>query len=243
MILPFKKKTIRPRKNTLLLFGAALFGGVFLLSILLVGSLAVINPPTWSWRIQRAVSPPKQYPQQVKHQWVTLGQISAALQRAVIASEDQKFPHHNGFDWQAMRAALSNNQRGKSLRGGSTLTQQTAKNLYLWPGRSYFRKALEAYFAFWMETLLSKARILEIYLNIVEFGPGVYGVEAASRHFFGRSAKNVKIQQASRLAVVLPNPYIYRVENPTPYLNNRARWVRRQMRQLGSGILQPLHGQ
>jgi len=162
------------------------------------------------------------------------------MQLAVIASEDQRYPLHSGLDIEAIRDALEERERKGRLRGASTITQQTAKNLFLWPGKNLFRKGLEAWFAVWMELLLDKRRILELYLNIVEFGPGIYGVEAASQRYFGKSALKLQDWEASRLAAVLPNPYRFSVSRPSPYILQRGRWIRRQMRQLGAGYLKQL---
>ncbi|MFI2810909.1 monofunctional biosynthetic peptidoglycan transglycosylase [Microbulbifer sp. JSM ZJ756] len=165
------------------------------------------------------------------HQWRPLEQISPNLQVAVIASEDQKFPHHFGFDFAALKKALSED-RGR-IRGASTITQQTAKNLFLWNGRSYVRKALEAWFTVLMEVLWPKERILEVYLNIAEFGEGVYGAQAAASNFFGTSAQHLNRWQAGRLAAVLPSPKRMSARNPSSYVRNRAYTIDRQVRQLG----------
>ncbi|MFC6673657.1 monofunctional biosynthetic peptidoglycan transglycosylase [Marinobacterium aestuariivivens] len=164
--------------------------------------------------------------------------ISPSMQLAVIAAEDQRFPEHNGFDFKAIQRALDHNFDGGRLRGASTLTQQTAKNLFLWSGRSWVRKGLEAWFALLLELLWDKGRILEVYLNIVEFGPGIYGVEAAGRYYFGVPARQLGPWQSARLAAVLPNPYRYRAQPPSPYVERRSRWIAQQMRQLGNVTLE-----
>jgi monofunctional biosynthetic peptidoglycan transglycosylase len=164
---------------------------------------------------------------------VPLANISPHLALAVVAGEDQKFPQHHGFDIAAIRQVLDNWKAGKPLRGASTISQQVAKNLYLWPGRSAVRKLLEAWFTVLLEALLSKQRILEIYLNIIELGEYTFGAEAASRHFFGKSAAQLNRHEAALLAAVLPNPRYYRVEKPSPRVRRRQQWILRQMRQLG----------
>lgn len=142
--------------------------------------------------------------------WVPLQRISPHLQRAVIASEDAKFCLHGGFDWQAVDSAIERRRQGGRVVGASTISMQTAKNLFLWPARTYFRKGGEAYITVWLETLLSKRRILELYLNVIEFGPGLYGAEAAARHYFGVSAADLSSTQAAQLASVLPSPLTWR---------------------------------
>ena len=205
-----------------------------------VWTFRLVDPPIWAWRIHRAVAPPAESMPKVQHDWVRLEAVSPEMQLAVIAAEDQLFPQHHGFDWEAIFAAVDYNRESERIRGGSTITQQTAKNLFLYPARSWIRKGIEAYFALLMEILWPKTRILEVYLNIVEFGPNIYGVEAAARHFFGRSAANLSRTQASRMAAVLPNPYQYRVQPPLGYVTRRSAWIRQQMRQLGPATLDSL---
>lgn len=203
------------------------------LSIVLPVSMAWWNPPTWSWRIMRALDPPANFPAQVQHQWVPLEQISPNMQLAVIAAEDQLFFHHRGFDWQSIEQARATAAAGGRVRGASTLSQQTSKNLFLTPSRSMLRKGLEAWLTFWLELACSKERILELYLNIVEFGPGIYGVEAAAQHYFQRPASQLTLRQAAQLAAILPNPYRFSVHQLSQHTLNRVTWIERQMRQLG----------
>jgi len=167
------------------------------------------------------------------HQWTPLEKIAPAMGVAVIAAEDQNFEDHFGFDWQAIEKAIAHNEHSRKKRGASTVTQQTAKNLFLWESRSWARKGCEVYFTLLLETFWPKRRILEVYLNIVEFGDGVYGVEAASRKFFGRPAGALNPGQAALLAAVLPNPRRFRADAPSGYLRGRQEWILRQMRQLG----------
>ncbi|MFR9718317.1 monofunctional biosynthetic peptidoglycan transglycosylase [Aeromonas diversa] len=210
-----------------------------MLSIISVGVLRFVDPFMWSWRVLRAIDPPAPV-KQVQHEWVPLEDIAGSLQLAVIAAEDQRFTQHNGFDMQAIEAALKHNESGRTVRGGSTLSQQTAKNLFMWSDRSFLRKGLEAWFTLLMELGWDKARILEVYLNIVEFGPGIYGAEAAARHYFHKPARRLSAYEASLLAAALPNPWRYRVNPPSPYVAKRSAWIRRQMQQLGSVTLQQM---
>ncbi|HET7756483.1 MAG TPA: monofunctional biosynthetic peptidoglycan transglycosylase [Steroidobacteraceae bacterium] len=166
-------------------------------------------------------------------QWVSLEQISPHAAIAVIASEDQQFPFHAGFDFDSIREAVRASERGRRLRGASTISQQVAKNLFLWPGRSYLRKGLEAYFTVLIEALWPKERILEIYLNIAQFGPGVYGVEAAARRYYHKPAARLSSLDAALLAAVLPNPLRLRVDRPSRYVLERRDWILGQMRGLG----------
>ena len=152
---------------------------------------------------------------------------------AVIAAEDQKFPDHHGFDVESISTQLEKKAAGKRARGASTISQQVAKNLFLWSGRSYVRKGFEAYFTVLIECFWPKRRILEVYLNIAEFGDGIYGVSAAADTFFGKRAAKLTQGDAARLAAVLPNPKRLHVENPTPHQVTKRRWIEQQMRQLG----------
>ncbi|PHM65299.1 penicillin-binding protein 1b [Xenorhabdus stockiae] len=166
--------------------------------------------------------------------WVDQDQISPYIALAVIAAEDQRFPEHWGFDFSAIKMAVEHNKKDqKRIRGGSTITQQTAKNLFLWEGRSWVRKGLEAGMAMVLELVWSKKRILTIYLNIAEFGRGIFGVEVASRHYFGKPASRLTASEAALLAAVLPNPIRYRVDAPSAYVLQRQQWILRQMQLLG----------
>jgi monofunctional biosynthetic peptidoglycan transglycosylase len=152
---------------------------------------------------------------------------------AVIAAEDQNFPDHFGFDWKAIEKAVAHNERSRKKRGASTVSQQTAKNLFLWESRSWVRKGFEVYFTLLLEATWSKRRILEVYLNIVEFGDGVYGVEAASNKYFGKHAKALTQSEAALLAAVLPSPLRLRADAPSSYVRGRQDWILNQMRMLG----------
>lgn len=166
--------------------------------------------------------------------WVSMDDISPWMGLAVIASEDQKFPEHWGFDTDAIEKALAHNERNENrVRGASTLSQQTAKNLFLWDGRSWLRKGLEAGLTVGLETAWSKRRILTVYLNIAEFGEGVFGVEEASRRYFNKPASRLTPAEAALLAAVLPNPIRFKANAPSGYIRQRQQWILRQMRQLG----------
>lgn len=176
----------------------------------------------------------------VRYDWVGLDEISPNMQLAVIAAEDQGFAEHYGFDWKAIKNALKHNQKSSRIRGGSTISQQTAKNLYLWHGQSWIRKGIEVPVTLTLETLWSKKRILEVYLNIAEFGEGIFGVEAASQHYFKKAAKNLTRSEAALLAAVLPNPIIYKVNKPGRYIKRKQMWIIHQMNALGNDYLKQL---
>ena len=165
--------------------------------------------------------------------WVSLEQISPHAAIAVIASEDQQFPFHAGFDFNSIREAVRVSERGKRLRGASTISQQVAKNLFLWSGRSFVRKALEAYFTVLIETLWPKERILEMYLNVAQFGDGIYGVQAAAERFWHEPALRLSSADAAVLAAVLPNPLRLHADRPSRYVLQRRDWILGQMRGLG----------
>ncbi|MFM0902881.1 monofunctional biosynthetic peptidoglycan transglycosylase [Citrobacter freundii] len=166
--------------------------------------------------------------------WVSMDEISPWMGLAVIAAEDQKFPEHWGFDVSAIEKALAHNERNENrIRGASTLSQQTAKNLFLWDGRSWVRKGLEAGLTLGMETVWNKKRILTVYLNIAEFGDGIFGVEAAAQRYFHKPASRLSLSEAALLAAVLPNPLRFKANAPSGYVRSRQAWIMRQMRQLG----------
>lgn len=164
-----------------------------------------------------------------KHRWVPITDISRNLQLAVICSEDQNFLVHNGFDLKAIEKAYDDIQKGKRFRGGSTISQQTAKNVFLWPQRSWIRKGMETYVTFWMELIWSKERIIEVYLNSIEMGNGIYGAEAASQYWFKKSASKLSKSEAAAIAAILPKPLSYRANPPTNYIANRKLWIMKQM--------------
>ncbi|OOG70128.1 monofunctional biosynthetic peptidoglycan transglycosylase [Algoriphagus sp. A40] len=164
--------------------------------------------------------------------WVSISNISKNAPQAVIAAEDQKFLDHKGFDFEAMEKAWENNKKGKRIKGASTITQQTVKNVFLWPSRSYVRKGLEAYFTVLVELLWSKERIIEVYLNVIEMGDGIYGIEAASQAYYKKPALKLNRSQAAMIAAVLPNPRRWTPARPTGYIRGRQSWIMRQMNNL-----------
>ncbi|MES2818873.1 MAG: monofunctional biosynthetic peptidoglycan transglycosylase [Pseudomonadota bacterium] len=172
-------------------------------------------------------------PIDLQRSWRSWSELPDDLKIAVIAAEDQAFDTHWGFDITAIQAALAHNERGGSVRGASTLSQQVAKNMFLWSDRSWLRKGLETWFTLLIELLWPKERILEVYLNSAEWGEGVFGAEAAARHHFGKGAPYLSSQQASLLAAVLPNPRAWSASRPGRHVTRRAGWIRQQMRQLG----------
>lgn len=164
------------------------------------------------------------------HDWVPLEEISPNIQKAVIASEDATFLTHYGFDLNAINKAMESNEKGKKLRGGSTISQQTAKNIFLWQGRSYLRKGLEAYFTVLIELIWGKERIMEVYLNSIEMGSGVYGVQAASNHWYGKSAQDLSKKEAAGIAAILPNPRKFKASNSSGYTERRKIRIMKHMR-------------
>ncbi|WP_268033582.1 monofunctional biosynthetic peptidoglycan transglycosylase [Algoriphagus sp. PAP.12] len=168
----------------------------------------------------------------LKKDWVSMEEISKNAPQAVYASEDQKFLEHSGFDFEAMKKAWEGNQQGKNIKGASTITQQTVKNVFLWQGRNYLRKGLEAYFTVLVELIWSKERIMEVYLNVIEMGDGIYGIEAASQEFYKKPAANLSRAEAAMIAAVLPNPIRWSPTRPTNYNRQRQAWIMKQMNNL-----------
>ncbi|MEP2936509.1 MAG: monofunctional biosynthetic peptidoglycan transglycosylase [Gilvibacter sp.] len=203
----------------------------FLLSIVWVIVYGYVNVPATPLMAIRYFE--EENPPQKRHDWVPIENISIHLQKAVICAEDQSYVSHNGFDIAAIKKARENNKEGKKLKGGSTISQQTAKNIFLWPQRSWIRKGLETYFTFLIETFWSKERILEVYLNSIEYGPGIYGAEAASQYWFDTSASMLTVDQAAALASILPSPRKYSANPATPYVVGRKQWVKQQMKNYG----------
>jgi monofunctional glycosyltransferase len=221
-----------PRKRTSTGLGRRLFRPVAYLIVLFLAVTIVpvvlmrwVNPFTSAFMLADPVD--------TQYKWVDMSRISPHACMAVIAAEDQQFPFHRGFDLESIRKAVEHNSRSKRVRGASTISQQVAKNLFLWSGRSWLRKGLEAWFTVLLESLWTKERILEVYLNVVEFGKGVYGVEAASRKFFHKPASKLGPSEAALLAAVLPNPRRLRVDRPSNYVLSRRNWIQGQMRGLG----------
>jgi monofunctional glycosyltransferase len=223
------------RWKRLLRWIALLGAGLFVLSVLVVFVLRFVPVPTTAFMLERKLDAALDGPEgfRMAYEWIPLERMSAQLPIAVVAAEDQKFPHHHGFDVEAIQDAMAEADDGGRLRGASTISQQVAKNLFLWSGRSFVRKGLEAYFTVLIEVLWPKRRIVEVYLNVAEFGDGVYGVGAAGPRFFGRPASALDARQAALLAAVLPNPRKLRADRPSAHVQRRAAWIERQMRQLG----------
>ena len=195
-----------------------------------IGAVALLRyVPPWTSAVMVQEPGPLR---SVQYRWVDRDRIAVEIARAVIAAEDQKFLTHNGFDLDSINQALDDYRRGEGLRGASTITQLVAKNLFLWTGRSFVRKALEAYFALLLETLLPKSRILELYVNVAEFGPNVFGVEAAAGELLGTDAARLTAGEAALLAAVLPSPKRYSAAEPGAYVRGRQAAILGQMRVL-----------
>jgi len=204
-------------------------------SVAVIVALRWVDPPTTAFmlrdRVRALTGDEAGY--EFRHEWVDWDRISIQAALAVVAAEDQQFPRHHGFDFEQIDRALEERERGRRVRGASTITQQVAKNLFLWPGASWFRKGLEAGITVLIELAWPKRRILEVYLNVAEFGRGTWGIQAASRHFFGKDAARLDRAEAALLAAVLPSPARYRADAPGPYVRRRQAWIQRQMAALG----------
>ena len=221
-----KTKNKRKRSRILKFVGYVLFFFA-VCSVLLVLPLRWFDPPTSAFMMQDGSDR-----RPLLHDWVNSEELGTNAALAVVASEDQRFADHHGVDLKAIKRAVDEKDDRGYLRGASTITQQTVKNLYLWPGRSFARKALEAWLALVADSCLSKQRILDIYLNIAEFGPGIYGVGAASDYFFGVSPAQLDKTQAALLAAVLPNPRKLSVSDPSDYVRERQAWIRVNLERL-----------
>jgi monofunctional biosynthetic peptidoglycan transglycosylase len=220
----------RGGRRRLLRTGAFALAIVLLAPALPIALLRFAPPPGSALMVQRwaeARAAGRSF--RLRYDWVPAREIAPSLHAAVIASEDQRFFEHAGFDWRAMESAVGEWRRGDGLRGASTISQQVAKNLFLWPGRSFVRKALEAWLTLYLEVLWPKERILEVYLNVAELGDGVFGVEAAARHHFGRRAAQLGPDQAALLAAMLPSPRRSNPARPSRYLLERQHWILRQI--------------
>jgi monofunctional biosynthetic peptidoglycan transglycosylase len=227
-----RRARVLRRAGRFLLWSLAAAAGV---ALLLVLSLRWINPPTSAFMIaaRAAALFSGAHDYHTHYQWVDLEAIAPQAALAVIAAEDQQFPYHAGFDFKSIREAVRHNANSHRVRGASTISQQVAKNLFLWSGRSYVRKGLEVGFTLLIEWCWPKERILEVYLNIAEFGRGIYGVQAAAQHFFHRDARRLRRNEAALLAAVLPNPAQYRVSAPSRAVLARRDWISQQMADLG----------
>ena len=205
--------------------------------------LRFVDPPFSAFMFARQLHAVREgdWDFRIAHDWRDLDDIAAHLPVALVAAEDQNFAAHNGFDFKAIERARQNNARGRKTRGASTISQQLAKNLFLWSGRSWVRKGVEAWYTLLIETLWPKWRILEVYANVAEFGDGIYGAQAAARSFFRKDAARLSAAESARLAAVLPNPKRYSAARPGPYVQRRTRAIERQMRYIGgTGYLQTL---
>jgi len=223
------RRSLRSRSLRAWLWRAAAAVALFAIAgpALILLPLRWVPPPTSAFMLRHAGP--------VRYRWVPWREISPHVPVAVVAAEDQKFPHHHGFDITSISSALSGEEarRARHLRGASTISQQVAKNLFLWPGRSWVRKGLEAWLTLWIEWLWPKRRTLEIYLNVAEFGPGIFGIGAASAAYFGAPPARLGPAEAARLAAVLPDPRRLHVIDPGPYATERAAQIREQVAMLG----------
>lgn len=232
------KKKLTKQKRALRLIGVVALKVLlifFLLSIISVFALKWIDPFTSSIMMQRKISSifSSDESSTIHYNWVNYDDISANAKLAVVAAEDQNFPYHFGFDIEQIGKAINESQKGRRLRGASTITQQVAKNLFLWNGKSFIRKGFEAYFTILIEAFWSKRRILEVYLNITEMGNMIFGIGAAGKKYFNRSAAKLTKEQAALIAAILPNPVKYSVTHPTKYMLKRKYWILNQMKSLG----------
>ena len=228
-----KKKKL---KNILRKIGSAIFKIVLILiavSFFQVVVLKWINPFTSSIMLQRQLSTFFSDQGKINYRWIDYRNISKQVALAVVASEDQNFPYHIGFDFEQINKALKENKKRRHLRGASTITQQVAKNLFLWEGQNFLRKGIEAYYTVLIEFFWSKKRILEMYLNIAEMGKGVFGVGAASIIYFKKLPNRLTKSEGALIAAVLPNPVRYSIKYPSNYIRSRQFWIMRQMDLLG----------
>lgn len=226
----FDKKRHKKFFQKLWHWGKRIFIWLFIAQLLYIVLLKWINPPITITQFSSWVSG-----YGLKRDYVKGNFISYNIKLAVIAAEDQLFPDHHGFDWKSIKKAMKYNERKPGrIRGASTISQQVAKNVFLWQGKGWIRKGLEAYFTFMIEWIWGKKRILEMYLNVIEMGNGVFGVEMAAKKYFNKSAKNLSRQEAAMIAACLPNPIRWKVKPLSNYTASRSRWVRQQM-----GFIEP----
>lgn len=209
--------------------------GLFLLSIVLTFTYKWITVPFTELMLKRYFINGSK----IEKKWIPINSISNSIQLAVVSSEDQNFIKHHGFDFKQIQKVLEDQQEGGRVRGASTISQQTAKNVFLWDGKNYIRKGLEAYFTCLIEWVWGKKRIMEVYLNVIEFGDGIYGIEAASQHYFGKSASNLTKAESATLAALLPNPRKYGKNINGRYIQKRKIWILKQMRNLGGTLIYP----
>ena len=206
-----------------------------LLSVVQVATLRFVDPPFSAFMLSRQLEAwgEGDWGFRIAYDWRDLDEISPYVPLAMVASEDQNFAEHFGFDLKAIERARKNNERGRKVRGGSTISQQTAKNLFLWSGRSWVRKGVEAWYTVLIEAMWPKHRIIEVYANVAEFGDGVYGAQAAARTYFRKDADRLSAAEAARMAAVLPSPRRYSITRPGPYVQRRSQAIQRQMRYIG----------
>ncbi|MBK8499521.1 MAG: monofunctional biosynthetic peptidoglycan transglycosylase [Flavobacteriales bacterium] len=223
---------MRAVRKSFAFLGACAFWFVFI-SATWVGLLGFVNAPV-TWVMVEQAAEQESFHRSNKR----LDEIARCMPLAVISSEDQRFMTHNGFSWKAIEKALKNNKKGRRVKGASTISQQTAKNVFLWPGRNYVRKGMEVWFTVLIEALWSKERILEVYLNVAEMGKGVFGAEAAAQQCFGRPALKLSSAQAALITATLPSPRRFNCSSPSAYVRGRQQWVQRQMRNVGD-VLDP----
>ncbi len=228
-ILPTPIDLAKTKRFSPIRFLLWVVSGLFLVSVLIVLAFRWVNPPRTPLMFLRELDSKKGT---IRYKWADLTAISKHAPLAVMAAEDQMFPYHHGFDVKAIQDAFEHNKKSKKMRGASTISQQVAKNLFLWPGRNYFRKGLEAYFTVLIELLWSKGRIIEVYLNIAEMGDGIFGIEAAARQHFNKSAKDLTAPEAALMAAILPNPIRYSPKSGSRYMNQRKEWILRYMQVL-----------
>jgi len=236
-----KPKPRRSFARRLLRWIVLAIGAWLVLGVACVAILRFVHPVTSAFMIERRIAALAHNERgfTLAYRWTPWDQVSKQLPIALVAAEDQKFPFHHGFDVEAIQDAIADAEDGDRLRGASTISQQVAKNLFLWNGRSFVRKGLEAYFTVLIETLWPKRRILEVYLNVAEFGDGIYGAGAASARFFRTTPDRLNAQQSALLASVLPNPRRLHADRPSPYVMRRVDWIERQARQLGGPAYLP----
>lgn len=223
---------MRTVRNTFRALAAAVFWFA-LVCLGWVGLLGIVDPPVTWVMVEQATEQGE-----VQRTGRSLTEIARCMPLAVISSEDQRFMTHNGFSWAAIEKAMASNKKGKRVKGASTISQQTAKNVFLWPGRNYLRKGMEAWFTVLIESIWSKERIIEVYLNVAEMGKGVFGAEAAAQRCFGRSASKLTPAQAALITATLPAPRRFNCARPSAYVQGRQQWVLRQMRNVGD-VLDP----
>ncbi|RZK53826.1 MAG: monofunctional biosynthetic peptidoglycan transglycosylase [Pedobacter sp.] len=233
-----KRKPSSPKKQPLFKKIAIITGKVILwfvlVTVLWVLAYRFINPPiTWLMVQRNSERKAEGKEGKIEKKWVKFEDISDNMKRAAVSAEDQLFLKHMGFDIKAIEKAYASNAKGKKVKGGSTISQQTAKNVFLWPGRSYIRKGFEAYFTLLIEVLWSKERILEVYLNVIEMGDGIYGAEAAAQAYYGKSCTNLKRGEAALIAACFPNPRRWTPKKPTGYIRHKQYLIMRNMRRLG----------